>query len=105
MLDPGLRGLVRVLGGPGTGKSSLLIDVAATRIGAGTDPGRRDVDQQRALTRSRAAEHPHQAAQSGIEHSAGLGAPVVRHIGMTPRGSDTSARPVMGERPTGTIDA
>ena len=38
MLDPGLRGLVRVLGGPGTGKSSLLIDVAATRIGAGTDP-------------------------------------------------------------------
>ena len=35
---PGLRGLVRVLGGPGTGKSSLLIDVAAARIGAGTDP-------------------------------------------------------------------
>ncbi|WP_428341967.1 ATP-dependent helicase [Mycobacterium sp.] len=38
VLDPGLRGTVRVLGGPGTGKSSLLIDVAATRIGAGTDP-------------------------------------------------------------------
>jgi superfamily I DNA/RNA helicase/RecB family exonuclease len=37
-LDPNLRGTVRVLGGPGTGKSSLLIDVAATRIGAGTDP-------------------------------------------------------------------
>jgi superfamily I DNA/RNA helicase/RecB family exonuclease len=38
VLDPGLRGTLRVLGGPGTGKSSLLIDVAATRIGAGTDP-------------------------------------------------------------------
>ena len=38
MLDPGLRGMVRVLGGPGTGKSSLLIDVAATRIHAGADP-------------------------------------------------------------------
>ncbi len=38
VLDPGLRGTWRVLGGPGTGKSSLLIDVAATRIAAGTDP-------------------------------------------------------------------
>ncbi|HEY6820296.1 MAG TPA: ATP-dependent DNA helicase [Mycobacterium sp.] len=38
VLDPGLRGMVRVLGGPGTGKSSLLIDVAATRIHAGADP-------------------------------------------------------------------
>src|ERR1700684_453088 len=38
VLDPGLRGMVRVLGGPGTGKSSLLIDVAATRIHRGTDP-------------------------------------------------------------------
>ena len=38
MFDPGLRGSVRVLGGPGTGKSSLLIDVAAARIGAGAEP-------------------------------------------------------------------
>ena len=38
MLDPGLRGVVRVLGGPGTGKSSLLIDAAAARIDAGADP-------------------------------------------------------------------
>jgi superfamily I DNA/RNA helicase/RecB family exonuclease len=38
VLDPGVRGVVRVLGGPGTGKSSLLIDAAAARIGAGTDP-------------------------------------------------------------------
>jgi superfamily I DNA/RNA helicase/RecB family exonuclease len=38
LLDPGLHGMVRVLGGPGTGKSSLLIDVAASRIHAGTDP-------------------------------------------------------------------
>ena len=38
VLDPGLRGIVRVLGGPGTGKTSLLIDAAAARIGAGADP-------------------------------------------------------------------
>jgi superfamily I DNA/RNA helicase/RecB family exonuclease len=38
VLDSGLRGMVRVLGGPGTGKSSLLIDVAATRIHGGADP-------------------------------------------------------------------
>jgi superfamily I DNA/RNA helicase/RecB family exonuclease len=38
VLDPGLRGMVRVLGGPGAGKSSLLIDVAAARIHGGTDP-------------------------------------------------------------------
>src|ERR1700740_2437814 len=35
---PCLRGLVRVLGGPGTGKSSLLVDAAVAQIGAGVDP-------------------------------------------------------------------
>ncbi|OBA73907.1 ATP-dependent DNA helicase [Mycobacterium sp. 1554424.7] len=38
VLAPGLRGRVRVLGGPGTGKSSLLVDAAIARIGAGADP-------------------------------------------------------------------
>ncbi|GFG72840.1 ATP-dependent helicase [Mycobacterium botniense] len=38
LLEPSLRGLVRVLGGPGTGKSSLLVDAAAARISAGADP-------------------------------------------------------------------
>jgi superfamily I DNA/RNA helicase/RecB family exonuclease len=38
VLAPGVRGLVRVLGGPGTGKSSLLVDAAVARIGAGVDP-------------------------------------------------------------------
>ncbi|MCV7193175.1 ATP-dependent helicase [Mycolicibacterium brumae] len=33
-----LRGVVRVLGGPGTGKSSMLVDIAAARIAAGVDP-------------------------------------------------------------------
>jgi superfamily I DNA/RNA helicase/RecB family exonuclease len=37
-LEPGICGLVRVLGGPGTGKSSLLVDAAVARIAAGTDP-------------------------------------------------------------------
>jgi superfamily I DNA/RNA helicase/RecB family exonuclease len=38
LLDPGLRGLVRIVGGPGTGKSSLLVDAAAAHIAAGVDP-------------------------------------------------------------------
>src|ERR1700752_1731262 len=38
VLAPGLRGQLRVLGGPGTGKSSLLVDAAVARIGAGVDP-------------------------------------------------------------------
>lgn len=39
LLAPGIRGRVRVLGGPGTGKSSLLIDAAVAHIIAGVDPG------------------------------------------------------------------
>jgi superfamily I DNA/RNA helicase/RecB family exonuclease len=38
LTEPGMRGVVRVLGGPGTGKSSLLIHTAAAHIAAGTDP-------------------------------------------------------------------
>src|SRR5258705_12000826 len=38
VLGRDVRGLVRVLGGPGTGKSSLLIDAAVARITAGADP-------------------------------------------------------------------
>ncbi|WP_322859693.1 ATP-dependent DNA helicase [Mycobacterium europaeum] len=38
LLLPGARGPVRVLGGPGTGKSSLLIDAAVAHIDAGLDP-------------------------------------------------------------------
>jgi superfamily I DNA/RNA helicase/RecB family exonuclease len=37
-LAPDLRGVVRVLGGPGTGKSSLLVDAAVAQIGAGVRP-------------------------------------------------------------------
>jgi len=38
VLAPGAHGLVRVLGGPGTGKSSLLVDAAVAQIQAGADP-------------------------------------------------------------------
>ncbi|WP_166903758.1 ATP-dependent DNA helicase [Mycobacterium sp. DL440] len=38
LLVPGRGGVVRVLGGPGTGKSSLLISTAVDHIEAGTDP-------------------------------------------------------------------
>ncbi len=38
LLRPGARGPVRVLGGPGTGKSSLLVDAAVAHIDAGLDP-------------------------------------------------------------------
>ncbi|MGX9790376.1 ATP-dependent helicase [Mycobacterium sp. MMS18-G62] len=38
LTDPGMRGVVRVLGGAGTGKSTLLIQTAAAHISAGADP-------------------------------------------------------------------
>ncbi|MDP9168818.1 MAG: UvrD-helicase domain-containing protein, partial [Actinomycetota bacterium] len=38
LTDLGLRGTVRVVGGPGTGKSALLVDAAAARIAAGVEP-------------------------------------------------------------------
>ncbi|MFC7672667.1 PD-(D/E)XK nuclease family protein [Mycolicibacterium sp. GCM10028919] len=38
LTEPGLRGTVRLLGGPGTGKSSLLVRTAAAHVAAGTDP-------------------------------------------------------------------
>lgn len=38
VLASGARGVVRVLGGPGTGKSSLLVDAAVAHIAAGVDP-------------------------------------------------------------------
>jgi superfamily I DNA/RNA helicase/RecB family exonuclease len=38
LVEPGMRGVVRVLGGAGTGKSSLLIQAATAHIAAGSDP-------------------------------------------------------------------
>lgn len=38
VLRPGARGVVRVIGGPGTGKSALLVDAAVAHISAGIDP-------------------------------------------------------------------
>ncbi len=68
VLAPGARGLVRVLGGPGTGKSSLLVDAAIAHIASGIEPesvllltgsGRIGTGERSALTtallRSRAA--------------------------------------------------
>lgn len=38
LTDPGARGVVRVIGGAGTGKSTLLVDTAVAHIAAGLDP-------------------------------------------------------------------
>src|SRR6478609_502212 len=38
LTEPGMRGVVRVLGGAGTGKSSLLIRTATAHIANGSDP-------------------------------------------------------------------
>ncbi|MCZ8379418.1 ATP-dependent DNA helicase [Mycobacterium sp. CPCC 205372] len=38
LTGPGRSGVVRVLGGPGTGKTALLVETAAAHIAAGTDP-------------------------------------------------------------------
>jgi superfamily I DNA/RNA helicase/RecB family exonuclease len=37
-LDPAGRGVLRVLGGPGTGKTSLLLDTAVAHVADGLDP-------------------------------------------------------------------
>lgn len=37
VLDPGARGVVQVRGGPGTGKSRLLVEVATAHVAAGVD--------------------------------------------------------------------
>ncbi|WP_025735728.1 ATP-dependent DNA helicase [Mycobacterium genavense] len=59
VLAPGARGLIRILGGPGTGKSSLLVDAAVAAVDAGVDPesvllltgsGRIGMRQRSALT-------------------------------------------------------
>jgi superfamily I DNA/RNA helicase/RecB family exonuclease len=61
VLRPGVRGLVRILGGPGTGKSSLLVDAAVAAIDGGLDPksvllltgsGRLGMQARSALTRA-----------------------------------------------------
>ena len=38
LTEPGVRGVVRVLGGPGTGKTRTLIETAAAHIADGADP-------------------------------------------------------------------
>lgn len=38
LTQPGIRGVVRILGGPGTGKTTALIDAAAAHIAGGADP-------------------------------------------------------------------
>ncbi|MGE2692709.1 ATP-dependent helicase [Mycolicibacterium pulveris] len=38
LAEPGTRGVVRVMGGAGTGKSTLLVRTAAAHIAAGVDP-------------------------------------------------------------------
>ncbi|BBY22283.1 ATP-dependent helicase [Mycobacterium stomatepiae] len=59
VLDPAARGPIRILGGPGTGKTSLLVDAAVAQVDAGVDPesvllltgsGRIGMRQRSALT-------------------------------------------------------
>ncbi|WP_343599655.1 ATP-dependent DNA helicase [Mycobacterium sp.] len=82
-LDPGLRGRLGVVGGPGTGKSSLLVDVAAARVAAGvpaesvlllTGAGRIGIHARSALTRRLLQSR---AAGPGC---AVIGEPVVRTV-------------------------
>lgn len=59
VLAPGARGLIRIVGGPGTGKTSLLVDAAVAAVDAGVGPesvllltgsGRIGMRQRSALT-------------------------------------------------------
>src|ERR1700758_3548164 len=75
VLAPGLRGLVRVLGGPGTGKSSLLVAAAVAQIGAGVDPesvlllsgsGRIGIRERSRLTRALLRSGPRVAVREPL---------------------------------------
>ncbi|OMC54881.1 ATP-dependent DNA helicase [Mycobacterium sp. IS-836] len=83
VLAPGARGMIRVLGGPGTGKSSLLVDAAAARIGAGVDPesvllltgsGRLGMRERSTLTRALLRSHTDGARRAAVRE------PMVRTV-------------------------
>ncbi|MGE2814497.1 ATP-dependent helicase [Mycobacterium heidelbergense] len=83
VLAPGVRGVIRVLGGPGTGKSSLLVDAAAARIGAGADPesvllltgsGRLGMRERSTLTRALLRSHTASARRAAVRE------PMVRTV-------------------------
>ncbi|OMC48234.1 ATP-dependent DNA helicase [Mycobacterium sp. IS-2888] len=83
VLAPGARGVIRVLGGPGTGKSSLLVDAAAARIGAGADPesvllltgsGRPGMRERSTLTRALLRSHTAGARRAAVRE------PMVRTV-------------------------
>lgn len=83
VLAPGARGVIRVLGGPGTGKSSLLVDAAAARIGAGVDPesvllltgsGRLGMRERSTLTRALLRSHTAGARRAAVRE------PMVRTV-------------------------
>ncbi|OMC39703.1 ATP-dependent DNA helicase [Mycobacterium sp. IS-1264] len=83
VLAPGARGVIRLLGGPGTGKSSLLVDAAAARIGAGADPesvllltgsGRLGMRERSTLTRALLRSHTAGARRAAVRE------PMVRTV-------------------------
>ena len=82
VLLPGARGLVRILGGPGTGKSSLLVDAAVAAINGGVDPksvllltgsGRIPTQARSALTTALLGSQPE-------SHPAAVREPLVRTV-------------------------
>ncbi|BAX91431.1 ATP-dependent helicase [Mycobacterium shigaense] len=83
VLEPGARGVVRILGGPGTGKSSLLVDAAVGAIGGGIDPksvllltgsGRIPLSARSALTTALLGSQPSGSAPVAVRE------PVVRTV-------------------------
>lgn len=83
VLDPGARGQLRILGGPGTGKSSLLIDAAVAQIDAGVNPesvllltgsGRIGMAERSALTTALLRARPARAGRAAVSE------PLVRTV-------------------------
>ncbi len=71
VLDPGLCGQVRVLGGPGTGKSTLLLDAAVGHISSGVDP------ESVLLLTSRLGMRSRSALTTALLHARGDAGPAV----------------------------
>jgi superfamily I DNA/RNA helicase/RecB family exonuclease len=73
LLRPDLRGTVRVVGGPGTGKTTLLIEAAVAHIAAGADP-----ESVLLLTSGRLAKETRGALTARLLGASSADLPVVR---------------------------
>ena len=72
-LDPARRGVLRILGGPGTGKTSLLVDAAVAHVAGGVEP-----ESVLLLTPGRVSTAARAAMTAALLGARPAGRPVIR---------------------------